>query len=365
MKLLFVLIALTLLSLACSPKVLGTEIIHIGISNAQTGPASRLGTDLNVGADLYFNDGETQRLLKQRRIKTTYLDDGYEPVHTLINTKHFIADNVVALFNYVGTPTSNSVLNTIQNTSIPYVTPFTGADFLREPNKVNVYNIRASYKQEAAAQIDFLINNLKVNKIGLLIQADEFGLVVERYYTQILQQYEKSIDVIERYKRNTSDMVIAADILKENNVDAVLFVGTYQPLTNLITELNNRQHFPVYSSVSFISSSVLFDMIPKDTKIIVTEVVPDPVTCQEQLCFMFRAAAKKNQLNHINRTHFEGFINAYYLVKAISQCHNKEMRSCLLQALLETEIEWSGSKLKLNKLTRQLLNNVYLNKRNI
>ena len=62
-------------------------------------------------------------------------------------------DKVFALIGEVGTPTSNAVQPITTEQGVPFIGPFTGADFLRDPSLTNVINIRASYGQETEAWI--------------------------------------------------------------------------------------------------------------------------------------------------------------------------------------------------------------------
>ena len=85
-------------------SVTSTEI-RLAVSNATSGSAKSLGSDLNMGAELYFSS------LPGWSIVLDKLDDGYVPEHTLVNTRSFIKNGHKLFFNYVGTPTTKSILN--------------------------------------------------------------------------------------------------------------------------------------------------------------------------------------------------------------------------------------------------------------
>ena len=140
------------------------------MSNALTGPASQLGQELSSGALVYFNKLNRLGGIHGKQVELISLDDGYEPENTVINTRLFIKkEKVFALFGYVGTPTSHAILPMLKQSNIPYLMPFTGADFLRTPIVSNVFNLRASYLQEAQAQIDFLVKQKGFDQIALVI----------------------------------------------------------------------------------------------------------------------------------------------------------------------------------------------------
>jgi ABC-type branched-subunit amino acid transport system substrate-binding protein len=362
----FYIILLLLISSLQAPSAWSAATsIKIGTSNAQKGPTARLGQDLNLGAELFFNSELGKTTLNKTPVEFISLDDGYEPTNALFNTKQLINSHAAVLFNYVGTPTSMKVLSTINKHNIPYVTPFTGADFIRDKKETNIFNVRASYKQEVKAQLDYLLLEKKLKRIGLLIQADAFGIAVEKYYNEVLEQYNIKPVELARFKRNTTDINHAAISFYEKKVDGVLFVGTYEPFITLINQLDGLNHHPIYSSVSFVSSQVLFQKIPQQAKVLITEVMPEPFSCDWMLCKAFQVAATKAKLDNVNRVHFEGFVNAFYLASAINQCHSEPNSTCIKKALEQTTLPWEGQNMTLDANTRQLLNSVYLNKHSI
>ena len=160
-----------------------TQPILLASSSALSGPTAKLGTRLNQGAQAYFDRINSSGGIYGCQILLEIVDDGYEPFKTLKNTQKFLkGNNVFALFNYVGTPTTSVVFPLVKNKPLPFLMPFTGAEFLRKPVTSNIFNLRASYYQEVEAQIDYLVKEEKITKVGLLIQADEFGVAVEEGY---------------------------------------------------------------------------------------------------------------------------------------------------------------------------------------
>src|SRR5947209_7650586 len=58
---------------------------------------------------------------------------------------------------------------------VPFIGAFTGAEFLRNPYKPHVVNVRASYFQETEAMVERLTKDLKHERIAILYQDDAFG----------------------------------------------------------------------------------------------------------------------------------------------------------------------------------------------
>ena len=84
--------------------------IILGQSAAFTGPAAQLGIQFYRGAKVYLDQVNAQGGIGKRLIEIQNLDDGYEPDRCAENTRKLLAEDVFALFGYIGTPTSIAAL---------------------------------------------------------------------------------------------------------------------------------------------------------------------------------------------------------------------------------------------------------------
>lgn len=338
------------------------KIIRLAVSNAVSGPASQLGIRLNQGAQAYFSKVNQQSDTLGFSVEMLAKDDGYEPFKTLKNTQYFIQqEDIFAFFNYVGTPTTHAILPEIKKSTLPFLTPFTGAEFLRNPIIKNVFNLRASYYQEARRQIEFLVSEKNITEIGLLVQADEFGSSVERGYLMAMKDRGITPVVTTRYRRNTQDIATALNILKEKKVKAIGFVGTYEPLAELVNMAHKQGFTPFFTTVSFISSHDLFIRINQHSDILVTEVMPEPSTCQVDFCKQFILDMKEHNITDVDQVQLEGYLNAYAFVEVLKECKKDLTPECFLKRISDFELPLDDLKITFSEGDHQGLDNVYLN----
>lgn len=338
-----------------------TKKIKLGMSNALTGPASQLGKELSKGAFVYFKQLNNLGGINRQLIELISLDDGYEPKNTVRNTKILIEQKqVLALFGYVGTPTSHAILPILKQTNIPYLMPFTGADFLRIPVVDNIFNLRASYLQEAQAQVDFLVNNMKFRQIALVIQADEFGLAAQRSYIETLKQYNLKPVINERFKRNSNDIEKVLVHLKSKPLDAIIFVGTYQPFSHLINLSYEQGLRPFFSTLSFVSSQDAFSRLDHPSKVLVSEVMPEPYQCQWKICQQFIQDMTKAGYQRLNRLQLEGYLNAHIFSLVAKQCGDNLTRDCLMKKFESFDYNQGGLNISFSPNNHQGLSQVYL-----
>ncbi len=142
---------LTLAGISASALAQNDGKIVLGQSAPFTGPSAELGLRFNEGAQLYFDAINAKGGVHGRQIELRKADDGYEPERTAANTRKFISEGVLALFGYVGTPTTLAALPLATASKIPLIAPFTGAAGLREPFNRYIIHVRASYDDETHA----------------------------------------------------------------------------------------------------------------------------------------------------------------------------------------------------------------------
>src|SRR6185312_6519826 len=101
-----------------------------------------------------FHEANAAGGVHGRKLELISYNDDYEPEVAIAKTNKLIdEDRVFALIGEVGTPSSKAVQPITMEQGVPFIGPFTGADFLRDPSLTNVINVRASYGQETEAWI--------------------------------------------------------------------------------------------------------------------------------------------------------------------------------------------------------------------
>src|SRR5262245_21876452 len=121
-------------ALADAAQGVASDRILFGQSAALSGPASELGTEMRRGIEAAFSEANRAGGVQGRRLELVAYDDRYEPEAAIANTQKLVyADKVFALIGAVGTPTSMAVAPIAREAKIPFIAPFTGAEFLRDP----------------------------------------------------------------------------------------------------------------------------------------------------------------------------------------------------------------------------------------
>lgn len=310
------------------------ENIKLGMSTALSGPAQAIGSQLKAGAQMYFTHLNKTGGIDGVKVDLLVLDDGYEPNRTVNNTRYFIYEKQVdALFSFMGTPTISAIRPLLEHSQIPLLMPFSGADFLRTARSLKIFNLRPSYFDEATEQVNYLVDERHHQNIALFIQADEFGITLEKSLTKLLADRGLTPSVIARFQRNSTNIDRALKKIKASKATAVALIGTYKPLAKFINRAQLKGMKADYTSVSFASSRELLARIKSSQLLMVTEVMPDPNVCKAKLCVTFRKHASAYPHIIVDHVLFEGYLNALLFSKAVQQCPSRFSDQCILDKL--------------------------------
>lgn len=254
------------------------QAVLFGQTAALGGPAAALGKGMNTGIQAAFREANQAGGVQGRTLELVSLDDGYEPERAIENTKTLIEEQgVFSIIGGVGTPTANAILPIITAHQVPFIGPFTGAEFLRSPFKRYVVNVRGSYWQETETWIHHLTEDLGITRIGILYQDDSYGRAGLSGVKMALEKRGLSLVDEATYKRNTTAVKSAVLSLRKANPEAVVMVGAYAPCAEFIT-LSRRLNFnPEFVNISFVGSDALSSALGTQGEgVIISQVVPFP-----------------------------------------------------------------------------------------
>jgi len=338
---------------------LSADEVRIGMVNAQSGPAAALGIGMLKGAQAYFKRINAEGGVHGRRIKLISLDDGYEPSRTAALTSSLLqTQQVFALLGYVGTPTSRAALPLAMHAQVPYLFPFTGAEFLRTPAKPGVFNIRASYIEETEQLVERVTQDLKLSKIAILMQDDSFGESVKSGLNGALLKRELEIYAQARIQRNSLDVAAAIKALQRTQPEAVFFVGTYRQLAAAIKQAKALKFNTRFISVSFIGTEGFIREAGNDGDgVYITQVVPSPHDNSLPLIQAYQADMLPANVDHAS---LEGYIGAAVFIQALDKTGAEPTRKAFLAALEGLDSDLGGFKVKFSRTSHQGSSAVFL-----
>src|SRR5688572_2345608 len=143
--------------------VTDTEI-RIGMSAVFSGSSRELGQNMKLGVETSFQAENDRGGVFGRKLTLTALDDGYEAERAAQTMQELLGERqMFGIVGNVGTPTSAVAAPLASQHKAVFFGAFTGAPVLRQdPPDRYVFNYRASYREETAKSVRYLLDVQKL-----------------------------------------------------------------------------------------------------------------------------------------------------------------------------------------------------------
>jgi len=351
----------------------GSSEIVLGMSTALTGPAAKLGETVRDGVLAGLERANRAGGVGGRHLRLLVLDDGYEPARTAPNMRQLLErDHVLAVVGNVGTPTAVAAIPIANEQKTLFFAPYTGAGSIRKnPPDRYVINYRASYEEEIRAVFTTLLSQggLQLEDIALFTQKDAYGdagyaACIAALRPHGLKEERQLLHV--RYDRNTLAVedALASLLFAPRQPRVVVMVGSYAPCAKFIKLADAAGFKPVFHNLSFVGSeSLAKELGPLASKVLVTQVVPDPfdttlpIVCEYRADLQMSASGTSPSFASL-----EGYLAARILIAALERLPGPPTREGMvtaLEALGEFDLGL-GEPLELARLNHQACHHVWL-----
>jgi branched-chain amino acid transport system substrate-binding protein len=307
--------------------------IVFGMAAALTGPSKELGRQMKLGIETAFNQQNDAGGVNGRQLRLISVDDGYEPTRTLpAMTELYDKDQVFGIVGNVGTPTAAVAVPYALDRKLLFFGAFTGASILRrEPPDRYVFNFRASYAEETASVVNYLVKvrRIRPEQIAVFAQQDAFGDAGFAGVTKALRNLrggDQTAILRLGYKRNTVEVTDAVARLRAHpvNIRAIVMVAAYRAAAKFIEKTREQYPNMIYTDVSFVGSTSLADELnllgPKFAQgVIVTQVVP-PVDSHSTAILKYKQALEKYfPGENVDYVSLEGYLVASVLIEGLKR----------------------------------------------
>ncbi|UCU99732.1 ABC transporter substrate-binding protein [Acidovorax radicis] len=308
--------------------------IKIAQSTALTGPLGDLGSAMHQGAKAAFAAFNARGGIHGKTIELVTKDDAYEVPKALANVEQFLADpGNFALFNCMGTPMIDAMLPKVIDSGIPFFAPFTGAQLSRTKTARNVFNIRASYADEAEKLVQHL-STIGIQRIGIVYQNNAFGKEVFTAASASMDQLKLPKALSVTVENNASDAGTAAAKLADGKLEAVVIGLAGKPTLEFVKAFRGLQRGVTLYALSVMGTSATVKTLGADaTGMAISQVVPLPSNAVMPVVREFQSAWKTSgataEPSHLA---LEGYINARVFAEALQRAGRNPTRAAFIDA---------------------------------
>lgn len=150
--------------------------LKIGNIMPYSGPASAYGI-IGKTEEAYFKMINDKGGINGRKINFVTYDDGYSPPKAVEQVRKLVeSDEVLAVFNPLGTPSNSAIQKYLNAKKIPQLFVATGATKWNDPKTFPwTMGWQPSYQSEAQIYAKWLMKEKPDAKVAILYQNDDFG----------------------------------------------------------------------------------------------------------------------------------------------------------------------------------------------
>jgi branched-chain amino acid transport system substrate-binding protein len=326
-----------------TPGVSSSQI-HLGSSVPLSGEAAVAG-NVARGADAYFKYVNDHGGVFGRKIKFTYLDDGYDPGRAVNNTIRLVQqEQVFAMFSSLGTNNNLAVRKLLNDAKVPQLFVSSGATTFGRDYKKYPWTIGyiPPYSEEGVIYGKYVVKNVKKPKIAVLYQNDDYGRDLLAGLRRGLGAKAKTIVSKVGYDPTTADVQPQVTQLKASkaNVFMIFAFGKFSlQAFNAVSRLNWKPQIFV-NDVS--SASALMEAVPQKAangsiSIVFGKDPAAPLWKRDKGIRMFQSILKKYG-NDIGSRDLEngfftaGMATAYTMVDTLKKAGRNPTRASVMAA---------------------------------
>ncbi len=203
--------------------------IKIGNVEAYSGPASAYGI-IGKTEEAYFKMVNDNGGVNGRKINFISYDDGYSPPKTVEQVRKLIeSDEVLFVFNALGTPTQTAVQKYHNAKKVPQLFLATGASKWNDPKDFPwTMGFQPSYRVEARIFAKYILKTKPDAKVAIFYANDDFGKDYVAGIKDIFGSNASKLIVAEE-SYETTEPSIDSHIVKLKGTGADVFINISTP----------------------------------------------------------------------------------------------------------------------------------------
>lgn len=337
--------------------------ITVGSSCPLTGPAGALGQAYRDGALAFFKKLNKAGGVNGRHVENIIYDDGYEPEKTVANVKKLAEeDKVFAFLAIAGTPTNKAVLPYLSSSHIPHLGPFSGADFLRQPVIREIFNIRASYSDEAAGFVKFAVDKLGSKDIGIVYQDDAFGTSGKGATAKALADRGLQFKVALPYQRNSLDLNKQVEELKKAAPSAVLVWAIDKVAAEFVNKARELGFKGKFFSISVAATAEFAKLAAQHGEgAYFTQVFPNISESNYAIVKDYQQDMKDAGHSELSTSSLEGYVDAAVMAEALKRAGANPTREGLIKTFESmSDADVGGLKISYSPTNHQGMKETYM-----
>ncbi|CCD93477.1 putative ABC-type branched-chain amino acid transport system, periplasmic component [Bradyrhizobium sp. ORS 375] len=314
------------------PRGVSDTEIRFGTVIPFSGVRKEPARQMKLGIETAFARANDAGGINGRKLRLIAADDAYDPTKTIAAmTQLYEKEQVFGFIGNMGTANNALAIPYALERRALFFAPYSGSAIVRrDPPDRYVFNYRASYAEETAAIVNYLmkVKRIPAKQIAVFAQNDAYGDDGANGVAKAFRAHGITDPVIRYgFPRGTLDVDEAVGKLKAQTkppIKAVIMIATDRAAAKFIEKTHDAVPGLIYANISAVGSTSLAAELKllgaKYTNgVIVTQGVPS-VAGYSSLVLDYKTALDKYFPGEApDYTSLEGFISASILIQALKQ----------------------------------------------
>ncbi|MDP1901123.1 MAG: ABC transporter substrate-binding protein [Rubrivivax sp.] len=317
---------------------------HIG---PLTGVLAGSNGEALAGARLYLDHLNARGGIAGRPVRMDALDDAQDAKIAASLFAQLVAERkLLALMMPRTTPSMESMMPGVLKHGIPVIGPQTGASFVNQPPKREIFTLRASYQREAERAIHQQ-HSIGVRTFGMLLADDAFGRDTMVGIQRAMTELKIEPVAIARIDNRKPDVTEAVRALVAKRPEVVMLIVSSKAAADFIKGYRAQGGIATFISLSNTSNNEYIKGLGDNARgAIVMQVMPSPFSAVTPLAREYAAAAAKNKAA-LSYAGFYGFATAKLLALGLAKAGREPTPGSLVQAMEDLgEVDLGGFRLR-------------------
>lgn len=219
----YLMMLVMIMVLTAGPVVVAQEPIVIGTVMATSGKFAFLGGPEQKGVELAVDEINAAGGILGRKLKLVSYDDEGNPAKTVNLVDRLLTkDKVMGIIGASTSGTIHVVATACEKAGVPQFYISGNSQICK--GKKHVFNAAPADELDAAGMVDFLKDNLKVTKIGVIHDSNEYGTRSAKSFEKILKEKAPGIKVVGTEKYQSADRDMTAQLINLKNAGSQCIV---------------------------------------------------------------------------------------------------------------------------------------------
>ena len=221
---------------ASAPGV-SSETIKLGTLTDLSGPQASIGLAALRGISAYYDHVNHWGGIHGRKLELVIEDHAFDSSRAK-KAAHKLLDEhqggIFAVVSPLGTPPNLAMKDILLESNIPVFSPHSGISFWSKPLKRNYFALQPSYDIEGTILAQYVMEDHRDKKIGLLSVADQYGQEGSAAFIREMERNNQKSVLHLTHPSGESDPTAWGDTFKEAGVDLVVLYSYVKPVSDLL-----------------------------------------------------------------------------------------------------------------------------------